>query len=132
MNDLRFLILAAVAASAAVSCRPPVDETRTIETVSPYSTLSDEEIGAKYQKRMTELNYLNEEMKRATQAGDFVAIHAAAKLSLDRAHDARNLARHLDDPQERDAKTKEVARMIGRLERILRASEQALTGGGTA
>ena len=101
--------------TSCVTNRPGV---KTIAAVTPYSTLSDGEIEAQFQNRMSELDSLNEEMKDANSELDLVTVNSKAKQSLDKAYDARNLARHIDDPESREARLTRIGKLIGVLEHV--------------
>ena len=101
-----------------VSCATRHPSVRTISSVSPYSTLSDGEIEAQFLVRMRELDSLNEEMKEANSEADMVTVNSMAKQSLDTAYDARNLARHIDNAEDREARLTRIGKLIGVLEHV--------------
>ena len=89
-----------VLALCLVSCSPrdPARSSRSI-IVSPYSTLSDEELNAYYLDLLSKLQKLNGEMNRANRARDFGSVNKMAADGLEKARVARRIARHIDDAE---------------------------------
>ena len=127
MMHVRFFSAVVLACSPLLvsSCAGPREEVRTIGSVTPYSTLTDDELKARYLVRLVELKTLNEEMATANAERDFTAVNAKAREGLAAAYDARQIARHLDDPAEREKRLKGIAKIIRDLEHLVE-----ITGAG--
>lgn len=123
LRPLLFVVLSLLAFSCQSVPPEQVPETRTIPAVTPYSTLTDSEINAKYLARLLELQELNKEMAAANSKRDFGTVHAKAKDGLVRAYDARSLAQHFDDPGERAKRLKGISKIIADLENLVKMTD---------
>ncbi|NIP95733.1 MAG: hypothetical protein GWO24_20750 [Akkermansiaceae bacterium] len=124
MKRLHAVFVAAPLCLFVDSCGSPDSgsEPRVIDSVSPYSSLSDRELTARYFARLVELQSLYEEMEAANKLRDYQTVHAKAGDGLEKARDARNLARHLDDSASRRERLKGIDRIVSDLEHLVRVT----------
>lgn len=117
-----FLILSfagAIAAGALVSCSASERDVHTISSIGPYSGLTDRELNERYHVLLFELQELNQEMDAANQGRDFATVHAKAKEGLEKAHDARDLARRIDDETLREDRLRGITKIITDMEQLV-------------